>query len=395
VVSISLEQGNFIKDQLPVNMTWTDRTGSFPSPTAGLISSFSSYGLAPDLSVKPDIGAPGGNIYSTIPLEQGGYGVKGGTSMSSPHVAGAVALLLEAKPKTPSQAVRGILQNSADPQVWWGLPSGPFLDNVHRQGAGMLDIDDAILTTTKIEPGKIAMGEGEAGPQFFTLSIENNGPMAVTYDLTYVSTVATTGTWAGDLGYWLTDDYVDFGSPSVTVPAGGTTTVDLTIYPPGGPDLGTYGGYIVFTPKDGGQVHRVPYAGFVGDYQALPVLTANPYGLPWLMGGPVYTMQNGDYPEFWVNLGHQVRMLRMEVFDANTSKAWHRAFDFDYVGRNSNYNFINSYVWDGTTFAGKKTYTVPDGEYVVKLSVLKALGDDNNPAHWETWTSPVITIDRP
>ena len=119
VVSISLEQGEFIKAQAsPIFMTWTDREGSFPSPTAGLISSFSSYGLAADLSLKPDIGAPGGNIYSTIPLEQGGYGIKGGTSMASPHVAGAAALLLEAKPNTPPMAVRTILQNSADPQFW-------------------------------------------------------------------------------------------------------------------------------------------------------------------------------------------------------------------------------------------------------------------------------------
>jgi subtilisin family serine protease len=396
VVGISLEDGLFIRAQAtPTYMTWTDQQASFPSPTGGLISSFSSYGLAPDLSVKPDIGAPGGDIYSTIPLEQGGYGTKGGTSMASPHVAGAAALLLEAKPNTPSQVVRDILQNSADPKPWSLNPGLPFFDHVHRQGAGMVDIDDAILATTKIEPGKLALGEGEAGPYMATLTVENNGPDAVTYDLSYVSAIATTGTWSDDLGFWLTDEYVDFGASSVTVPAGGTAMVNVTIYPPTGPDLGTYGGYIVFTPQDGGQVYRVPYAGFIGDYQDLPVLTANPYDLPWLLGGPVFTMEGGDYPEFWVNLGHQVRKLRMEVFDAAKDKAWHRAFDLEYVGRNSNYNFINSYVWDGTTVAGKKTYTVPDGDYYIVLSVQKALGDDDNPDHWETWTSPVFTIDRP
>ena len=88
--------------------------------------------------------------------------------MSSPHVAGAAALLLQAKPKTNSQIVRTILQNSADPKAWWGNPQPGFLDNVHRQGAGMLDIDDAILATTRIEPGKIAVGEGEAGPRTFS-----------------------------------------------------------------------------------------------------------------------------------------------------------------------------------------------------------------------------------
>ena len=396
VVSIALEDGEFIRSQAaPVYMTWTERLGSFFNPNGGMISSFSSYGLAPDLALKPDIGAPGGNIYSTIPLEQGGYGIKGGTSMSSPHVAGAVALLLEAKPNTPSQAVRGILQNSADPALWSLAPGYGLYEPVHRQGAGMLDIDDAILATTKIEPGKIATGEGEAGPYMTTLSVENNGFSAVTYDLSYVSAITTTGTWASDLGYWLADEVVSFSKDSLTIPAGGTKNVKVTIYPPTGPDLGVYGGYIVFTPQDAGQEYRVPYAGFVGDYQALSILDANPFDLPWLMGGPTYSMVGSDIPEFWVNFGHQARMMRMEVFDANTGKAWHRAFDQEYLARNSNYNVINSYEWDGTTVAGKKTYTVPDGDYVVKLSVLKALGDSDNPAHWETWTSPVITIDRP
>jgi minor extracellular serine protease Vpr len=39
--------------------------------------------------------------------------------------------------------------------------------------------------------------------------------------------------------------------------------------------------------------------------------------------------------------------------------------------------------------------TVPDGDYLITIRALKALGDPNNPAHWETWTSPVVTIDRP
>jgi hypothetical protein len=38
---------------------------------------------------------------------------------------------------------------------------------------------------------------------------------------------------------------------------------------------------------------------------------------------------------------------------------------------------------------------VPDGQDKLVVKVLKALGDANNPAHWEMWTSPTITIDRP
>jgi hypothetical protein len=38
---------------------------------------------------------------------------------------------------------------------------------------------------------------------------------------------------------------------------------------------------------------------------------------------------------------------------------------------------------------------VPNGQYVIKVSVLKALGDEDNPAHWETFTTNTVTIARP
>jgi subtilisin family serine protease len=394
-VSISLEDGLFIRGLEPVDMTWTDQLDSFPSPTGGLISSFSSYGLAPDLSFKPDIGAPGGSIFSTYVMEKSDYATLGGTSMASPHTAGAAALMLQAHPQTNSQKMRRLLQNSADPAPWNLAPGIGFYDSVHRQGAGMIDIDDAITATTEIEPGKIALGESEGGPTVHTLTVENKGSEDVTYNLTEEwFTVATTGTFNNDLGFWLSDGFLIM-PPSVFVPAGGQVSFDVMFVPPTGPGLSTYGGYILFTPQDGGQEYRVPYAGFDGDYQDISVLYANPFDLPWLLAPGPFTMEPGDMPEFWVNFGHQSRNVRMEVRDANTGRNWHRFVDIDYMGRNSSAGSIFSFVFDGTTTNGKKVNTVPDGDYVVVITVRKALGDDNNPDHVETWTSPVFTIARP
>ena len=421
VVAVSDSEGVAISNAIasgPQTLNWQSTQGTFVNPTGGLISSFSSYGLNAELTLKPDIGAPGGLIRSTYPLEAGGYATVSGTSMSSPHVAGAVALLLEARPNTPSQAVRGILQNSADPKNWWGNPGLGFLDQVHRQGAGMLDIDDAILSTTKIEPAKLSLGESEFGPATRTLTIENNSDADVTYNLSHVaalSTNANTNAPGATTGF----ASVAFSAPSVTVPAGGTATVDVTIT--ANPALGNrsmYGGYLVFAPVDGGQTYRVPYAGLKGDYQSIPVFTG---GFPYLgkltactpasllrgnecygsgsygvfPTGTTYTMADAfNIPFFLVHLDHQVRLLRVEIF-AQSGKAWHRAYNEEYLSRNSTSTGFFTFPFDGTTFAGDKTYIVPDGTYYAVISVLKANGDTSNPAHWETWTSPNFVIDRP
>jgi minor extracellular serine protease Vpr len=417
VVSISDTEGVLINNRLaagPVTMTWTNQVGSFPNPTGNLISSFSSYGLSPDLDLKPDIGAPGGFIRSTWPLEKGGYLSAGGTSMASPHVAGAVALLLQANPNTSSNAVRDILQNSAVPRRWWGNPALGLLDNVHRQGAGMLNIADALQATTRVVPGKLALGESEAGPATRTLTIRNDSSEPTTYSLGHTPALST-GPNTFTPTFFTTAATVAFsqsGLPvtEVTVPPGGTATVDATISitaPSAPSDRRLYGGYLQFLPVGGGNPLRVPYAGYRGDYQSIQVLTPTANGFPWLArltgasffkvppANASFTMVDSDVPFVLVHLDHQPRMLRLEVEDVVTGKSWHRAFQEGYLGRNSTATGFFALSWDGETVAGNRMYTVPDGLYVLKLSVLKALGDALNPAHWETWTSPEFTIDRP
>ena len=405
-VSISAADGVLLDGRLaagPVSMTWTGNTAYSPNATGFTSSGFSSYGLSPTLDIKPDITAPGGAIYSTIPLERGGHGLNNGTSMSSPHVAGTVALLLEARPNTPPAAVRTILQNNASPIAWWGNPALGFLDNVHRQGAGLVQIVDAVLSTTKVEPSKLSLGESQAGPATRTLTIENNGPAAVTYDLAHVSALAT-GPNTFVPAFFNAPASVAFSAPSVTVPAGGTATVDVTITAPAVlADKGVYGGYIVITPQGGGQDVKVPYAGFKGDYQSIQVLVPTAQNFPWLSrfngatftkaeANPTYTMVGNNTPFVTVHLDHQVRELKIEVFDAISGKAWHRAYQDEYRSRNTGAATTFSFAFDGQTTSGGKIYTVPDGQYVLKLTVRKALG---GPADIETWTSPVFNIDRP
>ena len=90
-VTTSLADGNAVVAAMAgAPQTWNWGTGvvSIPNVTGGTISSFSSFGLNAELTLKPDIGAPGGLIRSTYPLEAGTYATISGTSMASPHVAG-------------------------------------------------------------------------------------------------------------------------------------------------------------------------------------------------------------------------------------------------------------------------------------------------------------------
>jgi hypothetical protein len=326
--------------------------------------------------------------------------------MSSPHVAGAAALLLQAAPNTPSQAVGRILQNTAVPKPWSGNPGLGLLDIVHRQGAGMLRIDEAITTATRVSPGKLSLGESTTGPATRELTLTNSGSTPVTYALSFVNGVST-GPNTFTPAFFLANTSVAFGTSSVTLLPGATATVGATITPPTNMAVGgQYGGYLVMTPNDGSATLRVPFAGYVGDYQLRQVLVPTANGFPWLArfsgtgytnqpAGASYTMAGNDVPFFLVHLDHQSRKMRLDVTDANTGKSWHRALEDEYLGRNSTSTGFFALSWDGITTSGNKSYTVPNGQYVVKMSVLKALGDESNPAHWETWTSPVITVARP
>ena len=79
--------------------------------------------------------------------------------MSSPHVAGGVALLLQAKPKLRPAAVQSRIQNTADPKNWSGNPDLGYLDHAFRQGAGMLDVVGAVTATATVSPSQISTGD--------------------------------------------------------------------------------------------------------------------------------------------------------------------------------------------------------------------------------------------
>lgn len=408
VVSVTAEHGALIDARLStgsLNLTWTELTGRFPNtPGGGLLDPSSSYGPPPDLSFKPDIAAPGGNIRSTWPLDLGAYNTISGTSMASPHVAGAAALLLEAMPGITPQEVRTRLSNSADPRLWSGNPGFGLLDIVHRQGAGMLDVAGAVLATTLVTPHSLAIGEIESGQAVRTLTVRNIGPEDVTYTLSHVPGVATTGTYAGaGLSFANAPATVAFSAPSITVPAGGEATVEVAITPHASlPDTGLFGGYVVLTPSTGGPPYRVPYTALKGDYQSIPVLTSAPQlgrynGTSCVAPGssPAYTMAPDDQPCIVAHLDHPANRVLIYLTAEDGTTLLGRALEGNYWPRNQTATSTFVFPWDGVARRGSGAFVPPNGTYRLQLHVLKALGSLSVPSHTEKWTSPTFTIARP
>ena len=418
VVGITAAQGATLDALIAAGTTtlfWDDDYVAYPFGTGGLISGFSSFGLPPDLSFKPNIGAPGGGIYSSYPLEQGGAATLSGTSMSSPHVAGGAALILQARPDIGAGTMRARMENSADPRNWSGNPGLGLLDHAFRQGAGMLDIIGAIESKTLVEPEHIAVGESQFGARTVHVSVKNEGTTAVTYDLGHVAGVAAGPNTQSGASYVPTGIFdgpatVSFRTSSVTVPAGGSGVFAVTIDANAAlPDRSLYGGYITLTPRGGGPVYRVPYAGFKGDYQTTAVLTPTANGFPWLAqlvgasyvnhpAGATYTMVGADIPYILVHLDHPSQRFRLEAVDAVSGASREIFVDEATMTRNSTPGGFFAFPWEAnaTTGAGRTVrYTVPNGKYNVKISLLKPMGDAANPAHWESWTSSTITIARP
>jgi minor extracellular serine protease Vpr len=277
---------------------------------------------------------------------------------------------------------------------------------VHRQGAGMLNIYNAVKATTRITPGKLSLGEMQAGPVTKTLTIENRGARQVTYTLSSVGGI-TTGPDTFNVQLFVAPGAVTFSAPTVTVAAGASADVNVTVAPPTTQNKFIFGGWVVATPDNGDPALRVPFAGFTGDYQSIQVLAPTANGFPWLARlssgsffkqttTATYTMAGDDVPYILLHLDHQSAALQVTVTDAVSGRDYHFADNERYLGRNSTATGFFAISWNGVTATnGGHLASVPNGEYILTLRVLKALGDPLNPADWETFAAPHVIVARP
>jgi Subtilase family len=136
------------------------RAESAPNPGRGQVAPFSSTGLAFDGRVKPELVAPGVALTTSeagaSPTGAPPYGTVNGTSAAAAVVAGAAALLAQARPGLDASALRSLLAETARP-----LAATP----VTAQGAGRVDPGAASAAELAVEPASLALGRA-AGPRW-------------------------------------------------------------------------------------------------------------------------------------------------------------------------------------------------------------------------------------
>jgi len=210
-----------------------------PNPAQGRVAAFSSAGLAFDGTVKPDVVAPGVGIATADPGANPdgspSFATVNGSSAAAATVAGAAALLAQARPSLGAQALKGLLVGTAHP-----LADDP----VAAQGAGIVDAGAAVAGELAASPSTLSLRQGSA-----------------TFTLTNVSTRtvhATVGVSTQHEGAAAID--LSLAPRSVSLAPGGSVLVHVaavTASPVSG--TSTADGAVVVATAGGGGV-RIPWS---------------------------------------------------------------------------------------------------------------------------------------
>ena len=216
---------------------------------SGIVTSFSSGGLtAFGHQLKPDLGAPGGQILSaTLAIAGGPFAVFDGTSMAAPHVAGAAALLLQRHPGWSPHQVKSALVSTAGSA--WADTSRSVEAPVLTAGSGLTDVVAANDPKLFTDPVSLSFGDlnvsrgDSSGSQLLGLFDAGGGA----------------GTWSVEVQAQGQPAGVRIDVPgTTTIPPGGDVRLPVTARASATATTGEAYGFLLL--RRGDVVRKVPYA---------------------------------------------------------------------------------------------------------------------------------------
>jgi subtilisin family serine protease len=242
--------------------------------TGAALSTYTSWGPTFGVDVKPQFSAPGGRIFSTYPQALGSYAVLSGTSMACPLVAGAIALIAEARGTLDPSEIESLLSAYAKAQLFNdGSGFSDFLAPVPQQGAGMIQVYDAAYATTLLSPTSLSFNDTANFAPSLNFTLSNTGSEEVSFDLSHVPTSSFytldpdsiyVGVFPNDAA--AASASLALSDSKVSVPAGESVTIEVVATPPEGLDanrLPLWSGYVAINGSDGTAL-SLPYQGLSG-----------------------------------------------------------------------------------------------------------------------------------
>jgi len=266
--------------------------------TPDVLTDFSSRGYAADYSIKPDLVAPGQDIYSattSIPNSEiynpSGWATEQGTSFSAPHVAGAVALVLQKHPLFTPAMVKDLLVQTAGQNVVLD-PRTKQIPSIAQMGGGLLNVASALSVDAYVSPTSTSLGEINVA----------NGPAARGVSMTLNDVGGGSGAWQVSVDQLHGGNGFGVTVPgTVDLPASGH--VDFNVQFAIGTATATqdYGGYILLT--HGSQVLHVPYFAHVVSQAVKPgtVLLVDATASRFVPTPPNAPLVHKDFSSYYEN----------------------------------------------------------------------------------------------
>ena len=204
---ISQAAGEYMKQQETKTLSVASADALVESPTYGM-ADFSSWGATPELTLKPELTAPGAGIYAAVP---GGYESMDGTSMASPHAAGGMAIVQQAL-KARDNSMTGAQRKHMTDTLLMSTAHVIYDDNgvpysPRKQGAGLMSINDAVntrgyLSVEGMERPKLELKDDPAMKGVYTMNftVHNTGSDTLYYDVTPLVLTDTTEAYVNGSG---------------------------------------------------------------------------------------------------------------------------------------------------------------------------------------------------
>jgi minor extracellular serine protease Vpr len=337
----------------------------------GMFASFTSMGPTEDFYFKPEISAPGVAIKSTILGNK--YAIWDGTSMATPHVAGAIALLKQAHPNWNSEDIKAAFMNTStiltnyqnNNIVSWTL-----------QGAGRIDIPDAVDTQAIVKPYDLLVNANSFKPYNFT--IENVSNNTVEYNLSAEFTLSNFVPSNDGNGI-----SVSFNPSNLTLEKGEeadftvTFSIDKTKFPKG-PNEG-----IIWLDSGGTKLH-IPFIIWNGSISIPDKLSLVNVSSDTISPGQI---QNSSISfEFVLRAGSDIPATQidgndqcLDIMDQIEIQILDMSDNVIGIIYSKSLVPIGDYIfnWNGRDIYGN--YFLQDGQYQWKIVARESNNDQNNP----------------